>query len=181
MSAPRPEDPAEAERLAVEGFRLIAGPHFDADEVGGMVRTAISRNVNPLGTIRQLVAIQASPDRTAALHEVRVPTLVIHGLRDQLVMPSGGIATARAVPGSRLIVFPDMAHDLPKPRRAEIVEEIARNADRATGASSTRGSGDAAAARRRGVGAARRRRCGPATGGAGRRRPRRRAGRPRPR
>ena len=115
MSAPRPEDPAEAERLAVEGFRLIAGPHFDADEIRGMVRTAISRNVNPLGTIRQLVAIQASPDRTAALHEVRVPTLVIHGLRDQLVMPSGGIATARAVPGSRLVAFPDMAHDLPGP------------------------------------------------------------------
>ena len=131
MSAPRPEDPAEAERLAVEGFRLIAGPHFDADEIGGMVRTAISRNVNPLGTIRQLVAIQASPDRTAALHQVNVPTLVIHGLRDQLVMPSGGIATARAVPGSRLIAFPDMAHDLPSPRRAEIVEEITRNAERA--------------------------------------------------
>ena len=132
MSAPRPEDPEEAERLAVEGFRLIAGPHFDADEIGGMVRTAIGRNVNPLGTIRQLVAIQASPDRTPALREVQVPTLVVHGLRDQLVMPSGGIATARAVPGSRLIVFPDMAHDLPGPRRAEIVEEIARNAARAT-------------------------------------------------
>ena len=135
MSAPRPEDPAEAERLAVEGFRVIAGPHFDADEIGGMVRTALSRNVNPLGTIRQLVAIQASPDRTADLHEVRVPTLVIHGLRDQLVMPSGGIATARAVPGARLIAFPDMAHDLPGPRRAEIVEEIARNAARAAASS----------------------------------------------
>ena len=111
---------------------MIAGPHFDADEIGGMVRTAIGRNVNPLGTIRQLVAIQASPDRTPALREVQVPTLVVHGLRDQLVMPSGGIATARAVPGSRLIVFPDMAHDLPGPRRAEIVQEIARNAARAT-------------------------------------------------
>ena len=129
---PRPEDPAEAVRLAVEGFRLIAGPHFDADEIGGMVRTAHDRNVNPLGTIRQLVAIQASPDRTAALQQVRVPTLVIPGLRDQLVMPRGGIATARAVPGSRLVAFPDMAHDLPGPRRAEIVEEISRNAARAT-------------------------------------------------
>ena len=130
MSTPRPDDPAEAERQAVEGFRLIAGPHFDADEVGGMVRSAISRNVHPLGTIRQLVAIQASPDRTAGLREVRVPTLVVHGLRDQLVLPSGGIATARAVPGARLLMFPDMAHDLPKPRRAEIVEEIVRNAAR---------------------------------------------------
>ena len=88
------------------------------------------RNVNPLGTIRQLVAIQASPDRTAALRQVRVPTLVIHGLVDQLVMPSGGIATARAVPGSRLLMFPDMAHDLPRPRWGEIVEAIVQNAER---------------------------------------------------
>jgi pimeloyl-ACP methyl ester carboxylesterase len=84
-----------------------------------------------LGTIRQLLAIQASPDRTPALAEVRVPTLVIHGLRDRLVLPSGGIATVRAVPGARLLMFPDMAHDLPGPRRAEIVEAITRNAARA--------------------------------------------------
>ena len=144
-----PEDPEEAERLAVEGFRLIAGPHFDADEIGGMVRTAIGRNVNPLGTIRQLVAIQASPDRTAALREVQVPTLVIHGLRDQLVMPSGGIATARAVPGSRLIVFPDMAHDLPGPRRAEIVEEIVAQRGACQHGTGTGGTGGTAGRGRR--------------------------------
>ena len=131
MTTPRPEDPGEAERLGVAGFRLIAGPHFDAEEVGAMVRSAIARNVNPLGTIRQLMAIQASPDRTPALAEVRVPTLVVHGMRDRLVLPSGGIATARAVPGARLLMFPDMGHDLPGPRRAEIVEAIARNAARA--------------------------------------------------
>jgi hypothetical protein len=45
------------------------------------------------------------------------------------------------VPGSRLVAFPDMAHDLPGPRRAEIVEEIARNAERAR--ATTRSSGDA--------------------------------------
>lgn len=131
MTTPRPEDPAEAEQLAVDSFRLIAGPHFDADEMAVMARQAIGRNVNPLGTVRQLLAIQASPDRTPGLRQVTVPTLVIHGLLDQLVLPSGGIATARAVPGSRLVMFPDMAHDLPGPRRAEIVEEIARNAARA--------------------------------------------------
>ncbi|MEO6791593.1 MAG: alpha/beta fold hydrolase [Ornithinibacter sp.] len=134
MTTPRPSDPAEAEELGVEGFRLIAGPHFDADEIRGMVRHAISRNINPLGTSRQLLAIQASPDRTPALREVRVPTLVVHGLLDQLVLPSGGVATARAVPGSRLLMFPDMAHDLPKPRRAEIVEAITRNTERVAAA-----------------------------------------------
>jgi len=95
-----------------------------------MVRRAISRDINPLGTRRQLQAISASPDRTAALRDVKVPTLVIHGLLDQLVLPSGGVATARAVPGSRLLMFPDMAHDLPSPRRAEIVDAITRNAHR---------------------------------------------------
>jgi pimeloyl-ACP methyl ester carboxylesterase len=131
MTTPRPEDPAEAEQLAVDSFRLIAGPHFDEDEMAVMARKAIGRNVNPLGTVRQLLAIQASPDRTPGLRQVTVPTVVIHGLLDQLVLPSGGIATARAVPGSRLVMFPDMAHDLPGPRRAEIVDEIARNAARA--------------------------------------------------
>jgi len=29
------------------------------------------------------------------------------------------------------VMFPDMAHDLPGPRRAEIVDEIVRNAARA--------------------------------------------------
>ena len=131
LSTPRPDDPEEAARLGLEGFRLIAGPHFDADEVGAAVRLAVSRNINPFGTLRQLLAIQASPERTPGLRRVTVPTLVVHGLLDQLVLPSGGIATARAVPGSKLVMFPDMAHDLPKPHRAEIAHEIARNAARA--------------------------------------------------
>jgi pimeloyl-ACP methyl ester carboxylesterase len=131
LTTPRPTDEDEAVRLGVEAFRLIAGPHFDVDEVTGMVRSAVQRSVNPLGAIRQLLAILASPDRTAGLREIRVPTLVIHGLKDPLVVPSGGIATTKAVPGSRLLMFPDMAHDLPKPRRAEIVQAIATNARRA--------------------------------------------------
>ena len=135
MTTPRPVDAEEAARQGVEGFRLIAGPHFDEDEIGVMVRLAVERNINPLGTIRQLLAIQASPDRTAGLSQVRVPTLVVHGLADRLVMPSGGIATARAVPGSKLVMFADMGHDLPKPRRAEIVDEIVRNAARARASS----------------------------------------------
>ena len=45
-----------------------------------------------------MMAIAASPDRTEALRSVTAPTLVIHGLGDPFVMPSGGIATARAVP-----------------------------------------------------------------------------------
>ena len=41
------------------------------------------------------------------------------------------VATARAIPGSRLLVFPEMGHDLPRGRRAEIAEAITQNARRA--------------------------------------------------
>ena len=62
---------------------------------------------------------------------MRVPTLVIHGLADPLVTPTGGMATARAVPGAKLVMYPDMGHDLPLPRWPDIVGEITANARRA--------------------------------------------------
>jgi pimeloyl-ACP methyl ester carboxylesterase len=73
----------------------------------------------------------ASGDRTEGLARLGIPALVVHGLLDPLVKPSGGIATARAIPGSRLLMFNDMAHDLPAPRLAEIVDAIDRVASQA--------------------------------------------------
>ncbi len=123
--------PDNAVDNGVEVFRLIAGPHFDADEARRMGEEAFHRSFCPEGSARQTMAIAASPDRTWDLRRVRVPALVIHGILDPLVTPSGGVATARAIPGSKLVMFPDMAHDLPKPRWDDIIDEIAANARRA--------------------------------------------------
>ena len=128
MPEPTPENAADR---SVDSFLLWSGPHFDPEVHRERTRAAVERSFRPVGTQRQTAAIMASPDRTAGLGQVTVPTLVIHGLLDRLVKPSGGIATAAAVPGSRLLVFPDMGHDLPAPRWAEMAEEIRRNADRA--------------------------------------------------
>lgn len=116
---------------SVENFRLFSGPHFDEEVHRIRAKTSVERSFRPLGTARQTAAIMASPDRTEALGRLTLPTLVVHGLVDPLVRPSGGTATANAIPGSRLLMFPDMGHDLPVPRRAEIVTAIRRNADRA--------------------------------------------------
>ena len=59
-----------------------------------------------------------------------MPALVIHGLQDPLVKPTGGIATAQAIPGSRLLMFGDMGHDLPRPRWHEIRDAILQNIGR---------------------------------------------------
>ena len=115
----------------VESGRLISGPHFDENEERIIVQRAFDRCYSPDGTARQTMAIAASPDRTAGLRKLKMPTLVIHGLADPLVQPSGGRATARAVPDSRLLMFPDMAHDLPRNRWDEIIGAIVTNCMRA--------------------------------------------------
>ncbi|NND74112.1 MAG: alpha/beta hydrolase [Ilumatobacter sp.] len=116
---------------SVQNFTLFAGPHFDEEEHRRRAKIGVERSFRTAGVARQTAAIMASPDRTPALARLDVPTLVIHGLVDPLVKPSGGIATAAAIPNARLLMFPDMGHDLPAPRRVEIVEAIRRNADRA--------------------------------------------------
>ena len=66
----------------------------------------------------------------AALRRITVPTLVIHGLHDPLVAPSGGLAIARAIPDSRFVGFSGMGHDLPRALWPEFIREIAALAAR---------------------------------------------------
>jgi pimeloyl-ACP methyl ester carboxylesterase len=90
------------------------------------------RGLNPAGTMRQLSAIVAAPERTAALGRIRTPTMVIHGTADPLIHVSGGKATARAIPGAELVLVPGMGHDMPVelwPVLLEAIERVARRAD----------------------------------------------------
>ncbi len=128
----RSRDATEAELMdnAVAIDRLIAGDEFDEDTARQDFLRGFQRSHNPAGMARQLGAIAASPDRTRSLRSVTAPTLVIHGLADPLVMPSGGLATARAVPNSRLLMFPGMGHALPRSRWPEVIDAIVANAGR---------------------------------------------------
>jgi pimeloyl-ACP methyl ester carboxylesterase len=125
------DDPALAVDRGVEIARLTSGPHFDEAVARAQGKAAFERSYEPAGASRQAMAVSASPDRNDALRSVTAPTLVIHGLVDRLVRPSGGVATAKAVAGSRLVMYPDMGHDLPRPRWPEIVQEIELNTRRA--------------------------------------------------
>lgn len=129
--ARRPEPSREtAVEDSLAMFSMIAGSSWDREQHRLRSIESFERSWSPAGTGRQLAAIKASPDRTSLLAGVTVPTLVVHGLSDPLVRSSGGIATARAVPGARLLMFPDMGHDLPATRWAELTDAISANADR---------------------------------------------------
>ena len=82
---------------------------------------------------RQLAAIAGQPDRTARLRRLRIPTLVIHGLHDPLVAPSGGLAIARHLPNAKFVGYSGMGHDLPRELWPDMVDEIGRLASRADG------------------------------------------------
>lgn len=127
LSPPTIED---AEESTLTMFRLVAGPAADEELFRQLARASLERSFRPMGVLRQTAAIVASPDRTPGLQQIGVPSLVIHGLSDPLVRPSGGIATARAIPGSRLLMFPEMGHDMPRMRWPEMVTAIVQNASR---------------------------------------------------
>ena len=120
-----------AAETGTELYSRFVGSSWDRDSHYERSLRGVQRSFRPQGSGRQIAAISAGPDRTAALRELEIPALVIHGLADKLVKPSGGVATAKAIPGSQLLMFPDMGHDLPMTRWEEIIDAIRDLADRA--------------------------------------------------
>ncbi|HUA47623.1 MAG TPA: alpha/beta hydrolase [Solirubrobacteraceae bacterium] len=104
------------------------GLPFDTERVRDMVARSYDRGHDPAGPGRQLGAIISSGDRTAELLRIRAPTLVIHGSKDRMVARSGGVATAKAIPGARLMIVDGMGHDLPEAAWPRLVEAIAGHA-----------------------------------------------------
>ena len=127
LTPPPTERDAVIER-GVELGRVICGPLYDEDVARQRFAEAYDRCFHPAGAPFQLAAITKTGDRTAALEGLDVPTLVIHGKADPLIQPSGGEATAAAVPGARLLMLDQMGHDLPRPLWPEIVGAIADHA-----------------------------------------------------
>ena len=98
--------------------------YVDVERIRRRAAESFDRSFYPAGGPRQLAAMHASGDRTAALDDVAVPALVIHGRDDTLITPDGGSATAEAIPGAHFLLVADMGHDLPPPLWPLIVSAI---------------------------------------------------------
>ena len=136
MLSPPPQDRAGYIQHAVEVFRAFSGGSDKFDETLGKELSANSydRSFYPAGFVRQLAAILASGDRTESLASVTAPTLVIHGANDPLVPLAHGRATARAIPGAKLVVIEGLGHGIAYPTLwDEIVDAIAQHTSAASG------------------------------------------------
>jgi pimeloyl-ACP methyl ester carboxylesterase len=134
---PAPRDREAFIEHAVEMFSKLGGTGYqpDVEDLRTIATTSYDRGHDPRGSQRQLWAIIADRDRTAELRHVRVPATVIHGADDRLVRPSGGRATARAIPGARLVEIPGMGHGLPRGAWPPIIDAIVETAERSAGVS----------------------------------------------
>src|SRR5215470_8028577 len=134
LMQPPPRDREGYIQRSAEVFGLVGSTGFERDEAYIRERAARSydRGFDVRAGGRQLGAVIASGDRTSRLRHIRTPTLVIHGTVDKMIRPSGGRATARAIPGARLMMIEGMGHDLPRgvwPTIIDAILEHARAAD----------------------------------------------------
>jgi pimeloyl-ACP methyl ester carboxylesterase len=129
--------PAQGREASIERiervFKLIGsrGLPQDPDLIHEIAERSYDRDHDPNGPPRQLAAIFASGNRTKEVRRITAPTLVIHGTTDRMVRLSGGRATARAIPGAKILKIEGMGHDLPRAAWPQIIDAIVANTERA--------------------------------------------------
>ena len=110
-------------------WRLLGSPRYPLsdEELSEFLRVVLTRGMTAAGAARQTLAILAAPGRAAGLKRLRVHTLIIHGEEDPLIPIECGLATARAIPGSRMIAISGMGHDLPLALIPRISRQISQH------------------------------------------------------
>ncbi|MEV8318439.1 alpha/beta hydrolase [Streptomyces sp. NPDC059900] len=124
LFTPKPAD-REGYVAAAEKELVWASRRYgDASALRELAAASYDRSYYPAGIGRQLGAMILSGSRADHLRALRVPTLVIHGLDDTLIDPSGGKRTAELVPGAELLLIPDMGHDRPRELWPQLIDAV---------------------------------------------------------
>jgi len=111
---------------AVVAFRTFTGTLEPFDERGTrhLFQRMLARARDIDSRLNHGMAALGSQGRTADLRRVTAPTLVIHGTADRGLPLAHGEATAKAIPGARLLTIDGMGHDYPRAAFPQIVAAI---------------------------------------------------------
>ncbi len=124
----------EAVESRLDEIQWMSTPqYFDRDVIRPRVIRSMRRAGDPDGAERQAAAVHASGSRAEALRGSRVPALILHGALDPHLPVENARRTASAIPGSRLVIMPDLAHDLPDQKWDEVIDLIVEHAREAEG------------------------------------------------
>ena len=132
LLAPAPTEREAFIEESVRRRRILYGSGFpyDVEKQREIAAITYDRSFYPQGMVRQTVAILANGNRASKLGSIKVPTLIIHGGDDPLVPVEGGKETAESIDGADLIIIDGMGHSLPPETWPQIVDAIAKNADK---------------------------------------------------
>jgi pimeloyl-ACP methyl ester carboxylesterase len=130
LTGPAPGSPRDVViDHSVKVSRFIGSPRYPVPEerLRAEAIETYDRCYYPWGYTRQFGAILGSGSLLGYDRQITAPTVVMHGLADKLVSPSGGRAVARAIAGARLLLFDGMGHNLPEELWDRVISELTTN------------------------------------------------------
>ena len=140
LMTPPPEEREAYIAFSVERGALFSSPRYYDKPSAGRAGCALLRS--GLLPRRRRSAVGRDPGvggpLGGAAKVLQVPTLVIHGRADTLILPMGGERTAELIPGANLLMFNDMGHDVPKPLWPLIVDAVISHSTHRIGAAGLR-------------------------------------------
>jgi 3-oxoadipate enol-lactonase len=99
---------------ATEAFWAMAPFIYDVSTPRSVLEEDLNErlrhSLKPQNYAAQLQAIITWQGTFARLGRIRVPTLVIHGLNDQLIVPQNGRILASAIPNAKLVELENASH-----------------------------------------------------------------------
>ncbi|MGB3484624.1 MAG: alpha/beta hydrolase [Mycobacterium sp.] len=127
IKGPHPDSPRQTIiDNAVRVSKIIGSPGYPStdERIRAEVIESYDRSYYPWGVKRQFGAILGSGSLQHYNRRITAPTVVIHGLADKLMRPSGGRSIATTIQRARLVLFPGMGHELPEQLWDQVVGEL---------------------------------------------------------
>lgn len=127
LKGPPPDSPRDViVDNAVRVSKIIGSPGYPVPEqrLRDEAIEAYERCFYPWGIPQHFSAILGTGSLVRYDRKITAHTVVIHGLADKLMRPSGGRAMARKIDGARVVLLEGMGHDLPEPLWDRVISEL---------------------------------------------------------
>ncbi len=130
---PRQRDQESIVADQITRFATLASPAYPTppDRLYRMFADEYERAFDPRGVARQLAALIANGDRRHLLREIELPSVVVHGVEDQLIPFAHGEDVARHIRHAELRPIAGMGHDFPVALSGALADAIGAAASRA--------------------------------------------------
>lgn len=129
-----PVDEAARFEHVMAVYRICIAPEsVDESALEAFTREQFLHGANPasqhlpavLATTRR--GLGTDPTHQELLTRLVAPTLIVHGTRDLVVFPDGGVRLAEVIPGAVLVTIEGMGHQSQDPGRWQAIADAVSN------------------------------------------------------